>query len=35
MNNGKAVTGKLVGSLEALEGNTTGNPDLVTTTAAP
>jgi Periplasmic binding protein len=34
MNNGKPVPGKLVGSPEALKANSTGNPDLVTTTTA-
>jgi len=34
MNKGKPISGKLVGSPEALRANATGNPDLVTTTAA-
>ena len=35
MNKGKPVTGKLVGSDEALAANQTGNPLVTTTTAAP
>jgi branched-chain amino acid transport system substrate-binding protein len=34
MNKGKPITGKLVGAPSALAANTTGNPDLVTTTTA-
>jgi hypothetical protein len=34
-NEGKPITGKLVGSPAALQANATGNPALVTTTTAP
>jgi hypothetical protein len=34
-NNGKPLTGKLVGSKEALAANRTGGPLVTTTSAAP